>query len=89
MPTLFIHAVNAAFQSRDDGADYDHPENALEIGIRAAVTMASDEVLAGERSAAVEVRVEREDGTPVLRSVVAVSVSPLLSSVTVPPFNAA
>ena len=89
MPTLFIHAVNAEYQSRDEGANYDRPESALEIGIRAAVTMAGDEVLGGKRSSAVEVRIEREDGTPVLRSMVAVSVSPLLSSLTVRAFDAA
>ena len=81
MPTLFIHAVNSELQSRDEGAHYDGPESALEVGIRAAITMVGDEVLAGKRSSAVEVRIEHEDGTPVLRSVVAVSVSPLLSSI--------
>ncbi len=78
MQTLFIHARNSTFLSRDEGAEYDRPEAALRMGIQGAVAMIADEIDRGERSAAVEISVEQADGTQLLRSVVAVSVSPLL-----------
>ncbi len=78
MPTLFIHVQNAQFLSRDEGAEYDRPETALAVGVRGAVAMIADEINQGERSAAVEISVEQADGTQVLRSVVALSVSPLM-----------
>ncbi len=34
MQMLFIHARNATFLSRDEGAEYDRPEAALALGIR-------------------------------------------------------
>ena len=80
MPLLFIHAMNAEFDARDEGTDYDRPEAALECAVRGALALATDEIVRGERSVAVEVSIEREDGTSVLRSVVNVSVSPLMSS---------
>ena len=78
MPRLFIHATNSKFQSLDEGADYDLPEAALALGVQGAVAILADEVRQGERNAAVEVSIEAEDGTQVLRSVVAISVSSLL-----------
>ena len=78
MPRLFIHATNSKFHSVDEGADYNLPEAALALGIQGAVTILFDELEQGERNAAVEVRIETEDGTPVLRSVVSISVSSLL-----------
>ncbi len=78
MQTLFIHARNSTFHSRDEGAEYEHPETALALGVRSAIAMIADEINGGERSAAVEVSVERADGTQVLCSVVATSVSPLM-----------
>ncbi len=78
MPLLFIHARNSEFHSSDEGAEYDHPEAALASGVQSAVALIADEVNHGERSAAVEISVEREDGTQVLCSVVVVSVSPMM-----------
>ncbi len=80
MPVLFVQTTNGEFHARDDGGEYDRPEAALAQGIRSAVALVADEVNRGERSAAVEVSIERPDGTQVLRSVVALSVSPLILS---------
>ena len=80
MPVLFIHTADAEFHSRDDGAEYDRPEAALAQGIRGAVALIADEVSRGGRSVAVEVSVEQADGTQLLRSVVALCVSPLILS---------
>ena len=79
MPLLFIHATNSMFESRDEGAEYDLPEVAMALGVRSAITILADEIHQGERNAAVEISIEAEDGTQVLRSVVAVSVSPLIT----------
>ena len=78
MPLFFIHARNSEFHSRDEGAEYDHAEAAMASGVRSAVALIADEVNRGERSAAVEISIKREDGTQVLCSVVAVSVSPMI-----------
>ena len=87
MPLLFIQAINSEFRSRDEGAEYDRPESALAAGVQSAVVMAADEIARGVRSAAVEVIVEHDDGRQLLRSMVAVSVSPLLLAPdTVTPF---
>ena len=79
MPKLVIHVLNSAFHSRDDGADYDRAEDALDAGVRSALGIITDEINGGRQSAAVDVCIEREDGTFALRSVVALSVSPLLT----------
>ena len=78
MPRLFIHTTNSKFHSADEGADYDLPETALALGIQGAVAVLCDEVKQGERNSAVEVSIEAEDGTQVLRSIVAISISSLL-----------
>ena len=78
MPQLIIHATNGQFRFRDEGAEYDRPEAALALGIQGAIAIIADEVNGGERSAAVEISIEGEDGTQLLCSVVAVSVSPLV-----------
>ena len=78
MPQLFIHATNGQFRSCDEGAEYDRPEAALALGVQGAIAIIADEVKGGERSAAVEISIEGEDGTQLLRSVVAISVSPLV-----------
>ncbi|WP_458097838.1 DUF6894 family protein [Roseomonas sp. WA12] len=78
MPLLFIHAHDAEFASHDEGAEYDQPETAMAVGVDGAIAFLAGEISRGERNAAVEVSVERADGTQVLRSIVAVSVSPLL-----------
>ena len=80
MPKLSIHVVNSTFTSNDDGAEYPTAEDAMGVGIRSALKIIADEVDAGSRSAAVDVCVRAEDDTAVLRSIVAVSVAPLLIS---------
>lgn len=80
MPLLFIRATNSEFHSRDDGAEYDRPETALALGVQSAVAIAADEIDKGHCSAAIEVVVERDNGSPVLRSVVSISVAPLMTS---------
>ena len=79
MSLLFIHARNSQFHSCDEGAEYERPEVALAMAVQSAVALIADEVTRGERSAAVEISIEDEDGTQLLRSVVAVSVSPLMT----------
>ncbi len=78
MPLLFVHATNSTFFSCDEGSEYDQPADALAAGVRSAVALLADEVNQGERSAAIEISIQLEDGTQLLRSVVSVSVSPLL-----------
>ena len=78
MPLLFIQVTNSEFRSCDEGADYIRPEDALASGVRGAVALLADEINRGERSAAVELSVQHADGTQILRSIVAVSVSPLI-----------
>ena len=78
MSLLFIHTQNSNFYASDDGAEYDRPEIALALGVKGAVAMVAEEVEQGERSAAVEISIEQADGTQLLRSVVALSVSSLM-----------
>ena len=77
MPFLFIRICNSDFQSRDEGAHYESVEDALAFGVEGAVGVARDEVRSGASAAAVEVRVEGGGGETMLRSVVAISISPL------------
>ena len=83
MTLLFIHAVNAEYQSRDNGSEYTKPEDALAAGVRSAAILVADEVGKGLASAAVEIRIEQEDGTTILRSIVSLSVAPVLPVVLV------
>lgn len=78
MPQFYIHAVDGEYDSRDDGADYDDPDQALTAGVRSALRIAADEIGDGRMATAVEISIEREDGSAVCRSVLALSVSPLL-----------
>lgn len=79
MPLLFIHATNAEFESRDDGVDYDTPEQALAAGVESAIGIVAEEVQNGLTSAAIEVSIEQADGTVVCRSVVTLCVAPLFT----------
>lgn len=79
MPFLFIRTCNSDFGGIDDGAEYGSPEDALAMGVRSAVGLAADEINAGERTAAVDVCIEDRSGQTVLRTVVAISVSPLIA----------
>ena len=81
MPLLFITTLNASFQSKDEGVDYDRPEDALSAGVNGALEIARDEIIQGKKNVAVDVCIEQEDGKVILRSIVAVSVSPLLTEV--------
>jgi hypothetical protein len=78
MPKFYIHAINSEFRSRDEGREYNQPENALIEAVRSAAALAVDEIHKGKMNAAVEVRIEQADGTPLLRSVVSMSVSTLM-----------
>lgn len=83
MPKLYIHAINCDFRSRDNGSEYEQPEDALRPAIESAAALAVDELHKGKTSAAIEVRIEQADGMPVLRSVVSLSVASLLPLVVV------
>ena len=80
MPQFFIHAIDGEYNSRDDGAYYDNSEQALSAGVRSAIRIAADAIGSGRTATAVEISVEHEDGSAVCRSVLALSVSPLLVS---------
>ena len=77
MPRYFIRVVNAAFESRDSGDEYERPEAALDAGIRCAAEIVADEIVEGRQTAAAQVCVEDEKGEVVMRSVVSLSASPL------------
>lgn len=77
MPLFFVRTCNSDFHCLDGGSQYERPEDALAMGIEAAVGIARDEIQRGVPTAAVEICVEREDGEKILRSVVALSISPL------------
>ena len=79
MLKLFIHLRNSTYCARDDGAEFDTPKAALALGIKGALNIAADEIGQGRQSAAIVVSVEEEDGTRLLTSVVAVSVSLLMA----------
>lgn len=81
MPKFYIHAINSVFRSRDEGSEYDKPEDALTMAIQSATAIAADEINSGKPSTAIEVRIEEADGTPLLRSVISLSVAPLLPTV--------
>ena len=77
MQRLFTHIRNSVFHACDDGAEYQEAEVALMQGVRSAAALMVDEINRGRTSAAIEVSIEKEDGTPILCSIVAVSVSRL------------
>ena len=78
MPFLFIHAINSDFHSRDEGAEYRQVQDALATGLQGAAALAADDLTKGKTSTSIEVRVEQADGTTLLRSVLSLSVAPLL-----------
>lgn len=78
MPLFSIQLRNSGYHARDDEAEHDSAEAALAAGVHSAMRMATDEIVGGCSSAAIEVIVERDDGTRLLNSVVAISVSPLI-----------
>lgn len=78
MSLLFIRTCNKTFESRDNGGEYDQPDLALAYGVQAAMAIVAEEIVGGRTVAAVEVRIEREDGECVLRSLVTAAVSSLV-----------
>lgn len=78
MPFFHIRTCNFDFDAVDEGGSYTDAEDALNAGVDGAIAVASEEMRHGRLSAAVDVSVEDADGKAMLRSVVAMSVSPLL-----------
>lgn len=78
MPLFVIRARDSVFESRDEAVDYPHVQDALTAGIDGAIRIVSEEVLGGQTNAAVEICIEDAAGAVAMRSVVALSVSPLL-----------
>ncbi len=78
MPNYSIRTTNSVFVADDDDAIFDRPHDALASGVHSAIQLTGDAIAAGKRCSAVEVCVCGEDGATLLRSVVALSVSPLL-----------
>ena len=78
MPFLFIRTCNSDFSTIDEGAEYGSNEDALAMGVQSAVAIATDEIHRGEKTAAVDVCIEDQSGKAVLRTVIAISVSPLM-----------
>jgi hypothetical protein len=76
MPRYRIHMINAEFKSCDDG-EYPSAEAAEKAAIVSAARVASESIAAGEKTAAVEIRIEDGDHI-VAHHVVNLSVSPLL-----------
>lgn len=79
MPFLFIRTCNSDYGAIDEGGEYGSNEDALQMGVQSGVAIATDEIHRGERTAAVEVCVEDQGGKTVLRTVVTIAVSPLMS----------
>lgn len=80
MANFFVLTDNASFQTKTEVTDLvDTAESALAIGVRGALTIAGDDVANGERSSAVIVSVQDGVGAELLRSVVTVSVAPLIA----------
>ena len=72
MSLFFTQLRNSEYYARDDGSEHDSAEAALAAGVHSAMRMATDEVAGGRRSAAIEITIERNDGTRLLSSVVAI-----------------
>jgi hypothetical protein len=75
MPRFRIEMINAEFQSREEG-EYPSLEAATKAAVTSATRVASDSIINGEDTAAVEVRVV-EGGKVVAHRVVNLSVSQL------------
>ena len=78
MSLFFTQLRNSKYYARDDGTEHDSAEAALAAGVHSAMRLATDEIVGGCRSAAIEITVERNDGKRLLHSVVAISVSPMI-----------
>ena len=78
MSLFFTQLRNSEYYARDDGSEHDSAEAALAAGVHSAMRMATDEVADGRCSAAIEITIEQNDGTRLLSSVVAISVSSMV-----------
>lgn len=79
MPIFHVQTTDSAFHCAGDHQDYAGPEAALAAGIDGAIAVAADQIRQGEEAYAVEVRVVNPEDVTVLRSIVSISVSRLLS----------
>lgn len=75
---LFTRLINSKYDSCDSGDRYASAQDALQSGIRSAVALAAEQFEDEQGSVAVEVRIERPNGSVVLRSIVSTSVASLL-----------
>jgi hypothetical protein len=78
MPLFTIHTINNSYSTELEMPDQPHAEAAHAAGIRGALMIARDEVHAGRTAIAVEVIVKDHDARQVQRSVVSVSIAPLM-----------
>lgn len=79
MPIFQVQTTDSAFHCAGDHKEYAGPEAALAAGIDGAIAMAADQIRRGEPASAVEVRVMDLQHATLLRSVVSISVTSLLS----------
>ena len=79
MPEFVIRTVNSTFNTLADHQSFASAEHAMRFGVSGALAIASDEVLRGSPSTAVEVIVEDDDRHTMLRTVVSVAVAPLIA----------
>ena len=77
MPRFRIHLINSEFESFEEG-EYPSVDAAARSATGSAMQVAAESIATGEKTAAVEVRIE-QDGRLIAHEVVNVSVSPLLS----------
>ena len=75
MPAYHLRLVNADFESSAD-EPFNSVQTATRAGLEGATSIARESLLGGERSTAVEVRVE-QDGRAVARQVITLSVAEL------------
>lgn len=78
MSHFSILIINHVFEMSDPEGDYKSIECATHAGLKTAMDILGDEILAGSSSAAVEVSILDEEGVTVARSAVCSSVAPLL-----------
>lgn len=87
MPRYSIHTTNSVFESNDDHAIFDGPAEALASAVQGAIRITADEIASGNHCASIDICVDDEHGMPLLRSVVALSVAPLLTHKRPPNFG--
>jgi hypothetical protein len=80
MSIYYVYATNSYYRSSAQAKEYDGPAAALEAGVASAIAIVSEEIRTGRSNAAVEVSVADLDNNVVLRSVVNLSVSNLMTA---------